>query len=328
MIQTSTDYHAAIDFLILEADINVGDINEKMNAGEVNSIFGDIEMQLDNLYEKTRVLEDVQNYCREYMIKEITEKRQKFEAKLKMIEHNADSYQDTSFIACEVPFVDSNEIVRDRDGSIIPSADIVSGSVVASGQEIEKTLFSNVTKKQLHPCYRDNLTNLVDDKPYRVFYMFDAPVDGGVEEDITIAFNGIYKCNFLKIQTSNCDIIDIKYINESDAEETAGDIYNACGVMKSAKGLKVRVRSTNYENEKHKIDVSKSNTDFWGTICEERFRRTQNMLSLYDITQSAGEAQYCQNQDDFKLAIDLWQKEKAEVDSRNIVMMQKVGGGE
>jgi hypothetical protein len=331
MIQTSSDYHAAIDFLTQEATIDVGDINEKMHSGEVNAIFGSIEIQLIDLYEKTRVLEDVQNYCREYVMKEITEKRQKFESKLKVIEHNADSYQEISYIACEVPFLDSNEVVRDRDGSTIPVSEIISGKIVASGQEIEDTLFKSVSKKQKkqgYPHYRDSLNELVDKRPYRAFYMLDKPVEGGINEEITISFDGVHKCNFLNIQTSNCKIRDVKYINESDVEEPAGDIYNACGVLKNAKGLKLTVCSNNYQTEKYQIDASRVKDDFWGMICEEQFRRTANMTSLYDMSQITGMAKQKQDQSDFQQAIEAWQQEKNAVDKRNLVMLQKFGGGE
>jgi hypothetical protein len=328
MIQTSSDYHAAIDFLTQEATIDVGDINEKMHSGEVNSIFGNIELQLINLYEKTRVLEDVQNYCCEYVMKEITEKHQKFESRLKVIEHNADSYQETSYIACEVPFVDSNEVVRDRDGSTIPVSEVISGKIVASGQEIEDIFFKSVSKKQEYPHYRDSLNELVDKRPYRAFYMLDNPVEGGINEEITISFDGVRKCNFLNIQTSNCEIVDITYINESGVEEPAGDVYNACGILKNAKGLKLTVCSKNYQIEKYQIDASRVKDDFWGMTCEELFHRTTNMTSLYDMSQITGMAKKEQNENDFQQTIESWHQEKKSIDKRNLVMIQKFGGGE
>jgi hypothetical protein len=328
MIKTSSDYHAAIEFLTQESPADIGDINEKMNSGEVNAIFGGIEIQLDDLYERTRVLEDVQDYCREYVMKEIAEKRQKFEAILKVIEHNADSYQETTFVACEVPLIDSNEIVRDRDGSVLPISNIISGKVVMSGQEIEQTLFKSISKKQNYPHYRDSLDDLIAKRPYRAFYMLDNPVEDGLEEEITIFFDGTRKCNFLDIKTSNCEVIGVKYINESDADEPAGNIGNACGMVKIAKGIKLRVRATNYQNEKYQIDMTRVRADFWNMIREEQFRRTAKMTSLCDMAKITGMAQYEQDQSEFKQAIDNWQQEKDAIDKRNIVIMQKFGGEE
>ena len=76
MIQTSGDFNSAIELLTTDTPVSVGDIGEKMSSGEFNLAFNDIEMQLIDLYEKIRVLEDVQKYCREYVIKEVKEKRQ------------------------------------------------------------------------------------------------------------------------------------------------------------------------------------------------------------------------------------------------------------
>lgn len=325
MIQTSSDYHVAIDFLTQEATISVGDINEKMSSIDANNAFGNIEMQLIDLYEKTRVLEDVQSYCRQYLMKEIAEKRQKFESRLKVIEHNADSYQDTTYVACEIPFTVSNEAVRDRDGSTIPVADIVGGKIIQSGQEIEETLFKSISKKQAHPHYRDSLSEVIGGRPYRVFYTLDNPVEGGVKEEVTINFEGVRKCNFLTIKTANCAVTDVKYINQSDAEEAAGDIDNAYGVLKNAKGLKVTICCSNYKTDNFRIDASKEKVDFWNMIEAEQFRRSAGMTSLYDMTQLTGQAQADMAQAEFQRGVKFWQEEKTKIDKRNIAAGQKRG---
>lgn len=326
MIETASDYNAAIALLTEEATVDIGDINEKMSSGDFNYIFNSIEAQLISLYEKTRVLEDVQNYCREYAIKEIAEKRQKFESKLKVIENNVDSYQDTSFIACEVPFADSNEVVRDRDGTVIPGSNIINSAVVQSSQEIEETLFKSISKKQKYPHYRDSLDKLVNHQPYRVFYTFDTPIEGGIEEEITITFNGTYKCNFLNIKTSNCTVTDVKYINEADSEESAGDINNIYNELKNAKGLKITVCSTSFQNEIFQVDAGQIKSDFWNTVGEDQFSRTTNMLSLYQMEQLASEAHYNSEQNKFSQDVETWTQTKSEVDKRNIAMAQKFGG--
>ena len=326
MLKTSSDYHAAINLLTTEPVISVNDITENMSSIEVNSVFGVIEMQLIDLYQKTRVLEDVQAYCREYMIKEIQEKKQKFEAKLKVIEHNADSYQETKFVACEVPFVDSNELISDRNGTTVPLSNVINGNLYASSQTIDSPMFKNVFKKQGALCYRDNLSDLVINKPYRTFYILDTPVANGVEEEITILFSDTKQCNYLKIDSSNCEIVSVNYINESDAEEPFGDMGNVYSAMRTAKGIKIVIRSINYKNENLPVDMTLIKRDSWKELSSDQISMTSSANSLYDAAQSANALRYTQDQAGFKYNINSWQKQKESIDRRNVVALQKYGG--
>jgi hypothetical protein len=326
MIQTSGDFNSAIELLTTDVPVSVGDIDEKMNSAEFNLAFNDIEMQLIDLYEKVRVLEDVQKYCREYVIKEVSEKRQKFEDKLKIIEDNADSYRDKTFVACAVPFYNSNETVRDRDGSVLPASTITNRSAHMSGQVVEEAIFRTVSKVQDTPHYRDSLSNIVSGESYRSLYVVDNPVSGGVEEEITIMFDSTRRCNYFDIDLSNCVVVSAKYINESDGEEPIEDAESIYGLLKNAKGIKIRVRSTNYQNAAIPVGRGAMNTDFWNRICSAVYMRTPGMSGLYDAMQGAGEAAFTFRCGDYKQQLAVWQRDKLAIAERNLAIAHKNGG--
>lgn len=326
MIQTSGDFNSAIELLTTDTPVSVGDIGEKMSSGEFNLAFNDIEMQLIDLYEKIRVLEDVQKYCREYVIKEVKEKRQKFEDKLKIIEDNTDSYRDKSFVACAVPFYNSNETVRDRDGSVLPASAVVNRSVHMSGQVVEEAIFRTASKVQDTPHYRESLSNVVSGEPYRSLYVVDNPVSGGVEEEIIIMFDSTHRCNYFGIDLSNCTVVSAKYINESDGEEPIEDVQSVYGLLKNAKGIKVRVRSTNYQNAAIPVDRGAMNTDYWNRICSATYVRTPGLSGLYDAMQGAGEAAFNLRCGDYQQQLTNWQRDKEAIAERNLAIAHRNGG--
>lgn len=326
MIQTSGDFNSAIELLTTDVPVSIGDIGEKMSSAEFNLTFNDIEMQLISLYEKIRVLEDVQKYCREYVIKEVDEKRQKFKDRLKIIEDNADSYRDKTFVACAVPFYNSNETVRDRDGSVLPASVVVDRSVHMSGQVVEEAIFRTVSKVQELPHYRDSLQNIINGEPYRSLYVVNNPVSGGVEEELTIMFDSLHRCNYFGINLSNCEVVSAKYINESDGEELIEDVESVYGLLKNAKGVKLRVRSNNYQNVAIPVDRGAMNTDYWNRICSASYVRMPGTSGLYDAMQGAEDATYRLRCGDYQQQLVSWQQDREAIARRNLAIVHRNGG--
>lgn len=104
MLKTSEDLNTAIEFVTTENVTYPSLIEDRLSSVQFNNSMQNIESQLNELYEKTRLLEDIRDYCKQYILSIIQMKEQDFKEKLKIIEDVADQFRDKDSISYTVPF--------------------------------------------------------------------------------------------------------------------------------------------------------------------------------------------------------------------------------
>lgn len=246
MIKTASDFTNALDYLKKENNNYPSILTERMDSYEFNNSMKIIESQLNNLYEKIRITEDLKNYCKTYIINQIQLKEQQFKEKLKIIEDISNQYRDTEYISYTVSTNDNSEIIKDRDGSIINNMIIEDNLLKQSSNLIQKAKLSSIDFKTDNECYSNTAQNLIDNNiGSRSYYIVNEPIYNGIDEIYTILFSRSYECNYIDLKLSNCIIKECKIIANDNTEKKVkiNTIFNKTKI----KGIKLIINSSQYE---------------------------------------------------------------------------------
>lgn len=205
MILTPNDFDSTIESLMEEKAPLQLSIGADMNSSGFNNIFSQIEDELDALYERTRLVEDLSNYCRSFLKKEIENEKNKLTERLRIIEQSVDSFQDTSFVAFDPKFHITDSIT-DRDGNDIPCMVYDNGNLLPNILLQKNGAIESISVECNELCYSSSYNNLMNHKPARCQYRVDEPVLDGITEHYTVMLKEPINCNFVSIDAVNCSI--------------------------------------------------------------------------------------------------------------------------
>lgn len=309
MINTAKDFSAAIKFL-QKSDLSFPDIpGENMSSYEFNETMGSFERHLNRLYEKIRVLEDVKDYTKTYIMKTINEKEQAFRKKLKNIEEIGDQYRDNAFIAYAVPIEHSDEAIYDRDGSPVEKMRIINTNLEHAVLKSKYAEISTVKRTSDALCYNNSYDNLVNKIAGRSYYLSDTPIYGGVKEEVSIDFPNDTECNLINIISSNCEIENIRIVNKDNGETPVGSI-NESFPSKIAKGIRFTAICRHYAYEiVDEQDIATVQTD---TFNEKQIAK--------DIIEATEQKTAQKEINDFQRNYEKWQAQDDQTTARNIVV--------
>lgn len=218
MIKNIKDLEGALTSLKEENILYPSTVSDKMDAAVFNLSLKRIQDQINSLYEKIRITEEIDNFCHDYVIKEIEQKRDKIQESLKIIEDTSIIFQNKESVSILVPFKNTSELIQDRDGSAITLMNINNNILEPKNDVMANILLSNVTYKSNIPCYNNSYKNLVHGSMGMSFYSTPEPVESGVQEIITATLSTPQECNYISIQPINCKIIDVKTFDENRVE--------------------------------------------------------------------------------------------------------------
>lgn len=328
MIHSDHNFEEGVQLLTDDYD---KDINSKMllqgsflNSDRFNETMKNIEEELNILYEKTRVLEDMIAYSKEFLEQEIHINKEKIYDKLKVIEESRDTLKESSYISYRVPIqVSSSEVVRDRDGTIIDRCDIGNGNLILSGQELEDFKIVDVTKKQELTAYNDNLEVLKDGGSYRVLYFLDGPAKSGVKEEITFMFEEAKKINYISASLANCTVLNASFINENGVEEQVIALENSVIAERVVKGVKLTIISTENETLAYDIDRRFVESDFWDNVVLMEHQRLSNQKKTFDLERASGMDMHKKDYAKYLKELEEWKADKKAIEERNRLAMMK-----
>ena len=187
-------------------DLPAGTFNEKMDASEVNALFQGIETCLNSLYEKLRMLEDLHMFSEEYIKNEFNKVKPELDDAIVKLDQAEEDYTSTKAKANLLTFVGGN-VITDRDGSSIDSAQIIDGSVILAGSV--NILEANPTKVVVGAtdiAYRRSKTP-VDN--YKTFYALESMPSEPIKESVDIFFARPTIINFMRMSAFNSSISNI-----------------------------------------------------------------------------------------------------------------------
>lgn len=284
------DFDSRIDFLLesYEEDI-IGSIQKQgdfMNSDIINSNFDKIESYLNDMYEKIRVLEEVIDYAKIYVNNEIDSTITECRDLLNEIEGLNDSIFDglKNYTIINVP-LNNNDAVQysDRDGTMLKTCEIYNNLISLSGTVKNSIEIKDVSVKRKEQVYESNYKDLINGEAYRTFYFLDGISKNGVTETIQFDFKEPKDINSIKIKLSNCNIVNIIYVHEDNTETIDSDISKGIIPLKTVKGVKLTINSTNYTAMSVAVATTEENkfedlNKAWASAYEEM--KDQDLSSL------------------------------------------------
>lgn len=221
-------------------------MGDELSSKAFNENMNTIEFRLNLLYEKTRLLQDLADYAREFITTEIEAKKASFKEKLKLISEVTDSYRDKNSVAQLVPLIACAEQIEDRDGSIIPPMEIADKKIVPPGNTLAAAKIKSVTGRSIAAKFSTNYDQLSDNTPANTVYISDSVFPGGLDEEVTITLEtNENEMNYIDIPVTNGEITKytITLQNGSKKEITPEDKYIDDAKIKS---VTVNINTKNY----------------------------------------------------------------------------------
>lgn len=193
-------------------------LSETMLSDEANITFEYIETELNTIYDKIRLLEQLHNYTEVFVKEQIEKKENQFKEYLKTIEDVSDLYQDNNSVSYLIQFLASKDTIRDRDGSIIQQMDINNHSLEMPGTILAKVNLNNIIHKSDIDCYNNTYNNLLKEKPGVSIYFADNPFVGGVLEQVQTTISNPQTYNYIGLDITNAQLLDPTIVHESSSE--------------------------------------------------------------------------------------------------------------
>lgn len=193
-------------------------LSETMLSDEANITFEYIETELNSIYDKIRLLEQLYNYTEVFVKEQIDKKENQFKEYLKTIEDVSDLYQDNNSVSYLIQFFASKDTIRDRDGSIIQQMDINNHLLEMPGTILAKANLNNIIHKSDIDCYNNTYNNLLKEKPGVSIYFADNPFVGGVLEQVQTTISNPQTYNYIGLDITNVQLLYPTIVHESSSE--------------------------------------------------------------------------------------------------------------
>lgn len=251
MITNLNDINKALEDIATENDSMPTTVMEKMNAADVNSSMLAIETQLNSLYERIRLVQDINDFATEYIKKEISTREASFKEKLKIIEDTVDLYKGTESVAVTVPFEADGSALKDRDGSSLSHMILNDSMLESGGDEMKSPNITSITYTTNSECYNNTYSNLKDGEFGISCYSVKEPPTGGIEEVITVTLQTPTLCNYASVVVSNASVSDFNLIDKSNnliPLESDG-YFDATTIS----GIKFKLTCTDYSSDESLI---------------------------------------------------------------------------
>jgi hypothetical protein len=298
MLKTSTSFEESVNYMIKDLSISSDDgikyQTSTMDSSDFNTTMNVIESKINVLYEKTRLLDDIITYAKEYIKNTIYENSKEIKSIVNEIEDESDSIKNSSYISYDVPFTEGDGSYIDRNGVELSHSVLSNGVLTSSKKSSVNIKFDSIQRISSTIPYRQNLDDLIKGtKPYRSFYFLDSPMEDGFSEEIKIKFQYPVTINYIDAITSNCKESDVKYYYNNTVVETSSAFVDNIGKNKYINAVSFKLNTNLYTLNKYNVDTSMWANDFWSKIADMEYSSSLGLNnSVYDLDVIAGMSQY------------------------------------
>lgn len=271
MINTSQDFESALSYVSADIDYTSAKISGDMNSAAFNRVFLDIEEKINILYEKIRLLEDIRDYTKLFVVRAIQERRTKIMENLRVIETLTDETKNKGSITYVI-VPNEGETVYDRDGTVISQFESTDGTLVFPGQSLvfeyassiinKGTVADNEVQKQdpvqgdytavepvpfnsAEPFASADLL-IKDGASHFDIYCSDEPCRDKFQVQFDITFSGKIKSNYINFNPVNCRVVSIKLYDTDNIMTELMPEQRYFSLMRLAKAV-IIVECNNYE---------------------------------------------------------------------------------
>lgn len=273
------DYNKNLKY-ITENKVKLDNIKEQnivLDSKSYNDTFKSIENNLNLLYEKTRTLQDMMRYSTLFIKNEIDESVAECKDLLKSIEENRDLIKDSAYINYNIKLQSIFDTYSDRNNSPIKGVEYYNSSITLNNNLIEDVKCNNVeiSGEYLNSNIMNTKGDIIEDKSYRTFYMFDRPQKNPIKERIVLNFEKIKTINKINFITSNCKIDSIEFTDENNKIHIENKYDTNLFKNKNIKKIAINISCNNYMISQINYNDVKDK-DFWNII--NNIKKDDNLL--------------------------------------------------
>lgn len=292
ILKTATDFEDSIAFLIdgMTEEMQTGIYYQTrdLNSDNFNKTFDLIESRLNRLYEKSRVMEDVIRYTREFVEQNIYDTTKECRSILASLEENRDKLKTNSFITYGVSLLEGSGSYTDRDGSALPHCGVNDDTLTLSGSSGTVIPIKSITRKKSPVPYKSTLDNVKEGNPYRAFYLVDGQIVGGLQEELYIELSSPAVVNFMELILSKCTVDNVRYIDEQGGIEYEDNFKSIITRDRTVKAIQFTLKSTLYRTSTYYIDKKNVKENFWDSVKEFEYNTNMGIQNVVDLDELAG----------------------------------------
>ena len=221
MIKTLAEYKSALDYINTDLEMYDFELSDKMTSYEYNLYLQDIQYYLNVLYEKYRVLEDLNNYLEDYSEKKINGLLNNIKENEAKLTTSLDKYLSSKSRTYDVKWNISNmDTIKDRDGKDLKNALLNSNNCLTfNGHKAGELKINSIVKEENISTESDNLLTCLEDGVYLTSYNVDIPQT--IKETLYIDVDNIEAVDNLSLPPINCTI---EYKGLSDSQKAVYEI--------------------------------------------------------------------------------------------------------
>lgn len=309
------DFNSSLKFLFHDlVTFNNFELDKQekyLDSEKYDNAFEKVETSLDRLYEKTRVLEDIIAYTKDFLEQTVIEYESECNDLLKAIESKRDDLKTRSYITIDVPFKESLTTYIDRNEIRINDAAIYDKKVTIKEGKKEEVNIDNFTVKRNNVNYEDNIEEL-NNSPYRTYYLLDEPAKAGVKEDLTANMKDGGTINSIEIKNTNCIVANVKYNLKNGSIEYEDDVqrlyYSKTRDVKSidASIIAKQIRPVTYE-----VDTLRMDKNFWDEVKEFEYSDAMNKGAIKpDFETLSGMKAYKEAYEQYQKDLKWWEENR------------------
>ena len=256
MLQASEDFEQSLEFLRSEFTADIREMKDVFSSRDYNDSWNYIEMELDLLYEKTRVLEDCLAYAQSAITSEIEQRRKKILAVANQIEQYAQSYVHPDYQAIPIVLEKSGRLITDRDGAALAECETGKGLAMPSAIASVCLPTGYVRQGEIEP-YRCQPSQLAGQKAYRSYYAMPPQHGQPIRETLRCLFSAPQTINWVTAAPVGCEIESVVAIDET-GKELPFAVNTACAAQR-VKELQIHLVCRNYSRKKFLEAVRQKN---------------------------------------------------------------------
>lgn len=286
----------------------------KLNTEDYNTTQTEIYYQLNLLYDKLRVMEEVNEYLLTQIKTKAETASQTCEALLKDIEKSRDAIKEVAYHTIPVTMA-STQSHYDRDGVSLKSALVYNNNIVNAfsiKRSIPFIMKSNTTKR----VYHNNTEALSNGEVYRSYYITDESYADGIAEHLQFVFQQPIDINRIAAKPSNAALFNYKLHYQGD-DIVLRDLNWENPVY--AESVSLEIKTTNFKEEIFKCDASRMTADALSVLESELYKSYTNQAtySAADLDTLLGIKTLKEDYQKYLTSVESWQARRKQVVEAN-----------
>ncbi len=246
IIKTTDELRDVLDQLTTSMDYGLPSFTDTVNSTAANTLMLQIESSLNTLYEKIRLLEDLNTFAYEYIQNEYKKSIDGITQNLKTVQHESDHFLQSKKQSETIAFGSNIYQTTDRNGVPLACADNIREVLLPASEIVQTANAAIVTSSSNAKPYRQ-VGKPID--AYRSFYCEDAPLSTVIQETVQVLFEQSLTVNYIAIAAFKSSIENLSLINSENNELIPVDLTgNVCVFPPiNVKGFVVTLKAGAYD---------------------------------------------------------------------------------